>query len=40
VLDGWARFVTLLSEALNVGARRILPESRLYADLGVVYGLE
>jgi hypothetical protein len=38
--DSWDRVVALLSEALNVRASRIVPGSRLYADLGMVYGLE
>jgi hypothetical protein len=37
--DGWRRLVSLLSEALNVKTNRIVPESRLYADLGMRYGL-
>jgi len=38
--DGWDRVAVVLSEALNVRAGSIVPESRLYADLGMVYGLE
>lgn len=38
--DGWERVVSALSEALYVRANRISAESRLYADLGMVYGLE
>jgi hypothetical protein len=37
--DGWERVVGVLSEALNVKPRQITPGSRLYADLGMVYGL-
>jgi hypothetical protein len=37
---GWDQVVALLSEALNVRAGRIRAESRLYAELGMVYGLE
>jgi hypothetical protein len=35
--DGWERVVAVLSESLNVNRRRIAPDSRLYADLGMVY---
>ncbi len=37
--DGWDRVVALLAEALNVKASRIVPESRLCADLGMKYDL-
>jgi hypothetical protein len=29
-----------MAEALNVRAERIVPDSRLYADLGMLYGFE
>jgi hypothetical protein len=38
--DGWDRFTELLSEALTVEKHRITRQSRLYADLTMVYGLE
>jgi hypothetical protein len=38
--DGWERMTGLLSEALNINPDRITPESRLYADLGMFYGIE
>jgi hypothetical protein len=38
--DGWGLVVGVLSDALNVRPERIAPESRLYADLGMVYGLD
>jgi hypothetical protein len=38
--EGWERLVTILAEALNVPPRRIAPGSRLYADLGMMQGLE
>lgn len=38
--DGWAQLVAVLSEALNVKPKRIVPESRLYADLGMIYGID
>ncbi|MBV9121805.1 MAG: hypothetical protein JO112_00420 [Planctomycetes bacterium] len=38
--DGWDYLVALLSESLNVKTSRICPESRLYADLGMLHGLE
>ena len=36
--DGWERIVTLLSDALNIRRSRIVVESRLYADLNMMYG--
>ena len=39
-VDGWERMAAALSEALNVRAKRIAAGSRLYADLGMAYGLE
>jgi hypothetical protein len=38
--DGWGRLVRALSEALCVKPKRVEPGSRLYADLGMQYGLE
>jgi hypothetical protein len=38
--DGWERAVGAISEALNVKPRRIAPDSRLYMDLGMAYGLD
>ena len=38
--DGWERVVVALAEALNVKPRRITRGSRLYADLGMIYGLD
>ena len=38
--DSWERMTSLLSEALNVDPERIAPESRLYADLDMIYGVE
>jgi hypothetical protein len=38
--DGWERVVKVLAEALTVKPRRIAPGSRLYADLGMIYGIE
>jgi hypothetical protein len=38
--DGWERFVAALSKALQVKSTRVTPASRLYADLGMLYGLE
>lgn len=39
-VDGWERVVGTLSEALNVEPACVTPESHLYGDLGMVYGLE
>ena len=38
--DGWTRLVALLSDALNVRPARITTESRLYADMGMLDGLD
>jgi hypothetical protein len=38
--DGWARLAVALSEALNVRPSRIASGSRLYADLGMILGIE
>jgi hypothetical protein len=38
--DGWERVVTTLGEALNVDSERVLPSSRLYADLGMFAGID
>jgi hypothetical protein len=38
--DGWERVVAVLAKALTVKPRRIAPGSRLYADLGMIYGIE
>jgi hypothetical protein len=38
--DGWERVVMILSEALSVRPEQIAPDSRLFADLGAVRGLE
>jgi hypothetical protein len=38
--DALARVVVALSEALNVDVERIAPDSRLYADLGMLYGVD
>ncbi len=38
--DGWQRVVVALSEALNVKPWRITSDSRLYADLGMLYGVD
>jgi acyl carrier protein len=37
--DGLERVVKSLCEALNVDAERITPDSRLYEDLGMPYGM-
>jgi hypothetical protein len=39
-VDGWDRMVTALCEALNKKPVRITPTARLYADLGMVPGLD
>ncbi|HLN32868.1 MAG TPA: hypothetical protein VK395_34375 [Gemmataceae bacterium] len=36
--DGWQQVVATLTQALNVKPKRIRPNSRLYADLGMAYG--
>jgi len=38
--DGWDQVAGALSEALNVDPDRIMPTSRLYADLGMLPGLD
>jgi hypothetical protein len=38
--DGWQRVVMALAEALNVKPRRITTDAQLYADLGMMYGVE
>jgi hypothetical protein len=38
--DGWDRVVDVLSEALNVKPIRIVPNARLYADLGMLHGVD
>jgi hypothetical protein len=38
--DGWDRVVAVLAEALTIKPSRIAPDSRLYADLGMAYGIE
>ena len=38
--DGWDRLVAALSEALNVKPVRIVPDAGLYADLGMLAGLD
>jgi hypothetical protein len=38
--DGWDRVVAVLAEALTIKPSRIAPGSRLYADLGMIYGIE
>jgi acyl carrier protein len=38
--DGWQRVVAILSQSLNVPSERITPSARLYADLGMMYGLD
>lgn len=38
--DGWARLSVALSEALNVRTSRVASGSRLYADLGMIHGME
>ena len=38
--NGWERLVVALCEAFNVDAERINPDSRLYADLGMLYGVD
>jgi hypothetical protein len=39
-VDGWDRMVTALCQALNEKPVRITPAARLYADLGMVHGLD
>jgi hypothetical protein len=38
--EGWDRVARALAEALSVRRRRIAPGSRLYADLGMIYGFD
>jgi acyl carrier protein len=38
--NGWERLVGALCEALNVDAKQVNPDSRLYADLGMLYGVD
>jgi hypothetical protein len=38
--NSWERVVTALCEALNVDAERVAPSSRLYADLGMLEGID
>jgi len=38
--NGWERLVVALCEALNVDANQVNAGSRLYADLGMLYGLD
>lgn len=38
--DGWPRLQVALSAALNVRPTRITTGSRLYADLGMIHGVE
>jgi hypothetical protein len=38
--DGWNRVVAALSGALNVKPLRIFPQARLFADLGMLRGLD
>jgi hypothetical protein len=38
--DGWDRVVAALSESLNGKPLRIVPHARLYADLGMLHGLD
>jgi hypothetical protein len=37
--NGWEQVVGVLSEALNLKPVRIVPNARLYADLGMLHGL-
>jgi hypothetical protein len=38
--DGWQKVVAALVEALNVSPDQVQPESRLYADLGMVADID
>jgi hypothetical protein len=38
--NGWERVVAVLGEALNVRPERVASGSRLYADLGMLYGMD
>ena len=38
--NGWERAVAAFAEALNVKRNRIAPSSRLYADLGMIDGID
>jgi hypothetical protein len=38
--NGWERSIVALCEALNVDAERVNPDARLYADLGMLYGVD
>src|SRR5262249_38673375 len=38
--DGWDQVVARLSESLHVKPRQIVPDAQLYADLGMVHGLD
>jgi hypothetical protein len=38
--DGWVQVVAILSAALNIRAEQITLDSKLYADLGMEYGLQ